>query len=153
MRDLSPLMNTAMMYNVVDSPVGVVPVTRVDPTKDALVGGTWPASKTGGSWIVAQACARAYDPLAMDGIPLAVQVRWIVSCHWQSWLSNFRDCGQEMGGREGVGRHGHSGPGPWQERLWRCDWGFHKAYSLNIKCQYFLVYWRPDHAEEELVET
>jgi hypothetical protein len=74
-RQLSPLGNATMQYNAVDSPVGVIPVTRVNPATDALSNGEWPTSKTGGSWIVAQACARAYDPEAMKGIPVGVQVR------------------------------------------------------------------------------
>jgi hypothetical protein len=111
------------MYNAVDSPVGVIPVTRVDPTKDALIGDTWPASQTsnggGGSKLVGRACAKAYDVQAMEGVPVGVQVRRfcvyvyaLVSylgiifsqAHDRSIHTDYRS---KVGGREGPRYDGH----------------------------------------------
>jgi hypothetical protein len=120
-RQLSPLGNATMQYNAVDSPVGVIPVTRVDPTTDALHNGEWPTSKTGGSWIVAQACARAYDPEAMKGIPVGVQVRLSLLFCCRARLIGHEDCRSEVGGRKGAGYDGSGGSSPWREGLWVCS--------------------------------
>ena len=64
------------MWNVVDSPVGVVPVTRVDPARDAL-SDVWRAGPGSGSKILENELygpKGAYDPSAMKGLPVGVQV-------------------------------------------------------------------------------
>jgi hypothetical protein len=98
-RELSPIANATMMYNAVDSPVGVLPVTRVDPTKDALKDGKWPVSKTAGSSIVSQACQRAYDAKAMSGVPIGIQVRVPeIVAPITRLIYDMADCGEEVGG-------------------------------------------------------
>jgi hypothetical protein len=64
-----------MVYNLIDSPVGVLPVTRVDPSKDMLTTTEWPQGERGGSWLVGSKCKANYDPVKMKGLPVGVQVR------------------------------------------------------------------------------
>jgi len=75
--DLSPLAFATALFNVVDHPVGVVPVTRVDKAKDILTD-EWRASSVKGSaFVYAKAYEGkkpAYDPAAMHGIPVGVQI-------------------------------------------------------------------------------
>lgn len=73
---LSPLACATLMYNVVDSPVGVVPVTRVDPARDEL-SDEWRASPGNGSKILeneAYGPKGAYNARAMEGLPVGIQV-------------------------------------------------------------------------------
>ncbi|PVF99329.1 amidase signature enzyme [Serendipita vermifera] len=83
---LSPLANGTFYYNIVDSPVGVIPVTRVDPEKDQL-STEWTKlgeqlRKTGyeGSTIIngnvygVNGVGGVYDPTKMKGLPVGVQV-------------------------------------------------------------------------------
>jgi Asp-tRNA(Asn)/Glu-tRNA(Gln) amidotransferase A subunit family amidase len=79
---LSPLAAATILYNIVDSAVGVVPVTRVDPAKDQLTE-EWTNGPGLGSPIFEDALYHAkrpvYDPERMKGIPVGVQVvgrRW-----------------------------------------------------------------------------
>jgi hypothetical protein len=64
------------MYNVVDSTVGVLPVTRVDRSRDDIP----PAFLEGspGSWILEKrvygGTDPAYDADKMHGLPVGVQV-------------------------------------------------------------------------------
>lgn len=71
-RELSPLANGTFYYNVVESPVGVVPVTRVDPSKDKISAG-WDQECTacGGSWILNRRVYQGvYNPDMMKGLPV-----------------------------------------------------------------------------------
>jgi hypothetical protein len=133
-RELSPLANATMMYNAANSPVGVVPVTRVDPAKDALTSGKWPVSKTGGSWLVAQACARAYDPVAMTGVPVGVQVRKsalrLVCTRLREWRTDHR---AKMGGRESAGGHGCGGQSTRRAGIWAVCWRRCKSQYLDLR--------------------
>lgn len=77
---LSPLAFSTSLYNVVDHPVGIVPVTRVDKTEDAI-SEAWTDPAIGGpkgSPIIYatmyEGAKAAYDPVAMSGIPVGVQV-------------------------------------------------------------------------------
>jgi len=73
---LSPLACATAMYNVMDSPVGVVPVTRVDPARDEL-SDAWRAAPGNGSKLVEgdiYGPKGAYDPRAMEGLPVGVQI-------------------------------------------------------------------------------
>lgn len=74
--DLSPLAIGTILFNVVDSTAGVLPVTRVDPERDAtpenyLAGST-------GSWILEKkvygGTDPAYDSKKMAGLPVGVQI-------------------------------------------------------------------------------
>jgi amidase len=80
--NLSPLAAATILYNIVDSPAGCIPVTRVDPIKDKLTD-EWTVGPGLGSPILEGALYRgknpAYDPEAMNGMPVGVQVvgrRW-----------------------------------------------------------------------------
>jgi amidase len=73
---LSPLACSTLVWNVVDSPVGVVPVTRVDPARDAL-SDAWRTAPCDGSKLLESEIygpKGAYDPSAMKGLPVGVQV-------------------------------------------------------------------------------
>lgn len=74
--ELSPLAIGTVLFNVVDSTAGVLPVTRVDPERDAtpdnyLAGST-------GSWILEKkvygGTDPAYDAKKMAGLPVGVQI-------------------------------------------------------------------------------
>lgn len=76
---MSPAVVSTVLYNVVDSPVGVVPVTRVDPAKDQLTEEwTKPDGPGAGSWVLDRSVYRAknavYDANAMAGLPVGVQI-------------------------------------------------------------------------------
>ncbi|KAH9057421.1 amidase [Lactarius vividus] len=73
---LAPLACSTLLYNIVDSPVGVVPVTRVDPARDAL-SDAWRAAPGAGSKILERGLygpKGAYDVRAMEGLPVGVQI-------------------------------------------------------------------------------
>jgi len=73
---LSPLACATAMYNVMDSPVGVVPVTRVDPARDGL-SDAWRSAPGNGSKLVEgdmYGPKGAYNPRAMRGLPVGVQI-------------------------------------------------------------------------------
>jgi hypothetical protein len=76
-KTLSPLAIATFLYNVVDSPIGTIPVTRVDPTKDALTE-EWKKGPGHGSVIIEDDLYyrknAPYNPEAMKGLPVAVQV-------------------------------------------------------------------------------
>ena len=74
------LANATILYNVVDSPVGTIPVTRVDPTLDGLTD-EWTKRGEGkgqGSYLVERdmygTSTPAYDVNAMKGLPVGVQI-------------------------------------------------------------------------------
>lgn len=74
--DLSPLACATLMYNIVDSPVGVLPVTRVDPARDDL-SDEWRAAPGNGSKILESRMygpKRAYNSQEMEGLPVGIQV-------------------------------------------------------------------------------
>lgn len=90
---LSPLALATFLYNLIDSPVGVVPVTRVDPARDALTE-DWKKEAGHGSTLLERDLYYAknvtyvskdkkdtlkekgtvYDPERMKGLPVAIQV-------------------------------------------------------------------------------
>ncbi|EJD07629.1 amidase signature enzyme [Fomitiporia mediterranea MF3/22] len=76
---LSPLAAGTILYNIIDSPVGIVPVTRVDPKLDALTA-DWAHNpeKGSGSRILEDELYRKrnapYDPVKMAGLPVGIQV-------------------------------------------------------------------------------
>ncbi|RSH93004.1 hypothetical protein EHS25_008452 [Saitozyma podzolica] len=73
---LSPLCVQTVVYNVVDSTVGVLPVTRVDRSRDAIAPDFLQESP--GSWILEKrvygGTDPAYDADRMHGLPVGVQV-------------------------------------------------------------------------------
>ncbi|KAI0259766.1 amidase signature domain-containing protein [Gloeopeniophorella convolvens] len=73
---LSPLAAATILYNIVDSPVGVVPVTRVDAEKDAL-SDAWRNGPGSGSKLIEKDMygpKGAYNPKAMHGLPVGIQI-------------------------------------------------------------------------------
>jgi hypothetical protein len=76
-KTLSPLAAGTILYNIVDSPVGQLPVTRVDPAKDKVTD-EWTNGPGLGSCIIEGILYRGkepvYDPGEMKGIPVGVQV-------------------------------------------------------------------------------
>ena len=73
---LAPLAGSTLIYNIADSPVGVIPVTRVDPARDE-VSDEWRAAPGNGSKIIEGEIygpKGAYNPSAMNGLPVGVQV-------------------------------------------------------------------------------
>ncbi|KAG9004319.1 hypothetical protein FRB94_006798 [Tulasnella sp. JGI-2019a] len=74
---------STMLYNIVDCPVGIVPVTRVDQDKDVLTS-AWEANSDMGSPFIHSKLYEGkkpyYDATAMHGIPVGVQ---IVGMHWE----------------------------------------------------------------------
>jgi Asp-tRNA(Asn)/Glu-tRNA(Gln) amidotransferase A subunit family amidase len=73
---LAPLACATLLYNIIDSPVGVVPVTRVDPARDAL-SDDWRAAPGNGSKLLEDELygpKGAYDVHAMEGLPVGVQI-------------------------------------------------------------------------------
>lgn len=80
-RDLAPIAGATILYNVVQCPVGVVPVTRIDAKQDGLTD-DWKVSlgQTGnghGSMLLEASLYKRggfYDPKGMDGLPVGVQV-------------------------------------------------------------------------------
>lgn len=74
--NLSPLACATLMYNIVDSPVGVIPVTRVDPAHDEL-SDEWRAAPGNGSKILESGIygpGGAYNARKMEGLPVGIQV-------------------------------------------------------------------------------
>ena len=73
---LAPLACATLIYNIVDSPVGVIPVTRVDPARDEL-SDEWRAAPGDGSKILEKDIygpKGAYDARVMEGLPVGIQV-------------------------------------------------------------------------------
>jgi amidase len=80
---LSPLANGTFYYNIIDSPVGAIPVTRVTPedviTEEWKAAADVPkgeANPSGGSWILngglygRNGSGGVYDPVRMEGLPV-----------------------------------------------------------------------------------
>ena len=74
---LSAIACATIFYNVIDSPVGCVPVTRVDPAKDQLTE-EWFNGPGHGSIILENGLYKGkkpvYDPAEMKDVPLGIQV-------------------------------------------------------------------------------
>jgi Asp-tRNA(Asn)/Glu-tRNA(Gln) amidotransferase A subunit family amidase len=73
---LSPLASSTLVYNMMNLPVGAIPVTRVDATRDAL-SDTWRNAPGNGSKILEKDIygpKGAYNPSAMNGLPVGVQI-------------------------------------------------------------------------------
>ena len=107
---LTPLAVSTILYNIVDSPVGVIPVTRVDPALDALTA-EWKEGPGLGSPILEGSVYHGkdtpYDPVQMAGLPVGVQ---IVGRKWEDEkvLGIMRLVDRALGERG-------FGPGSWSE--------------------------------------
>ncbi|KAG1738410.1 amidase signature domain-containing protein [Suillus paluster] len=108
---LSPLAAATIMYNVVDSPVGIIPVTRVDPDTDQLPADFEPGA-SGRSKVFDSRMylgkKPVYDPKAMEGMPVGVQ---IVGKKWEDEkvLAMMHVVDEALGPRG-------FGPGSWKPR-------------------------------------
>ncbi|KAJ7702411.1 amidase [Mycena rosella] len=104
------LASATTLYNVTNSPVGCIPVTRVDPTKDAI---TEEWTKAPSPSLVEAALYRGknpiYDPVAMEGMPVGIQV---VGRRWEDEkvLAMMRVVDNVLGKDRGFG------PGNWDGR-------------------------------------
>ena len=73
------LVTSTVLYNIVDSPVGNIPVTRVNPKLDALTE-EWTVRGEGKGQGSSQVEARLYNPgtvydiETMAGLPIGVQI-------------------------------------------------------------------------------
>ncbi|EIW83689.1 amidase signature enzyme [Coniophora puteana RWD-64-598 SS2] len=107
---LAPLATATVTYNVVESAVGVVPVTRVKPGVDDLPPG-FKAGQNGNSKILETAMyfekEAVYNPARMAGLPVGVQ---IVGRKWEDEkvLAMMRVVDEALGPRD-------FGPGTWKE--------------------------------------
>ncbi|KAJ3851791.1 amidase signature domain-containing protein [Lentinula lateritia] len=74
--DVGLLAIGTILYNVVDSPVGVLPVSHVDPSKDHLED-AWNTSRYGAVTVdhgLYKSKKPLYDPQGMAGMPIGIQV-------------------------------------------------------------------------------
>jgi amidase len=99
------------LYNVVDSPVGIVPVTRVDPGRDALTE-EWKTGPGHGSPLLEDNLYNVsnapYNPVEMAGLPVGVQ---IVGRAWEDEkVIEMMQIVDKALGERGFG------PGTWQPR-------------------------------------
>jgi amidase len=62
------------LYNTVNSPSGVIPVTKVDPAKDQITEEWSKASPSLVEKALYQGRKPIYDPVAMQGMPVSVQI-------------------------------------------------------------------------------
>ncbi|KDQ10331.1 hypothetical protein BOTBODRAFT_36235 [Botryobasidium botryosum FD-172 SS1] len=77
-KDLATLTAATILYNVLDIPVGTIPVSRVDPTKDQLTD-EWRATCIGHGSSFLQGKLydgpdAPYNPDKMKGLPIGVQI-------------------------------------------------------------------------------
>ncbi|KAJ7121254.1 amidase [Mycena crocata] len=111
---LSMLSSNTLTYNLVDSPVGVVPVTRVNAATDGLTDewtkGPGHGSSMCESELYTKGVTPLYDPVAMHGMPIGVQ---IVGKLWEDEkvLAMMRVVDDALGKERGFG------PGSWETRL------------------------------------
>jgi len=100
-----------ILYNVVDLPVGVLPVTRVDPQKDQVTE-EWTEEPGHGSRILEYGIYKAkkpiYNPESMKGMPVSIQV---VGKKWEDEkvLAMMYVVEGALGNDRGFG------PGSWDE--------------------------------------
>ncbi|KAJ7881390.1 hypothetical protein B0H13DRAFT_2049381 [Mycena leptocephala] len=108
---------TALTYNLVDSPCGVVPVTRVNAAMDVITDEWKNAPDHGSSMCENELYFKEfkekkplYDPAAMDGMPIGVQIAGKI---WEDEkvLAMMRVVDDALGKERGFG------PGSWEQRL------------------------------------
>ncbi|KAH6916170.1 amidase [Coprinopsis sp. MPI-PUGE-AT-0042] len=75
--NFSALAMATIFYNVLDLPVGCLPITRVDPSKDAITE-EWKSERGHGSTIIEKGCYSAkdklYNPELSKGMPVNIQI-------------------------------------------------------------------------------
>nr|GAT55492.1 amidase [Mycena chlorophos] len=99
-RKLFSLASGSTLYNVVNSPAGCVPVTKVDAAKDALTE-EWTKAPTTSlvQRSLYQGRSPMYDPVKMAGMPISIQV---VGKKWEEEkvLAMMRVVDEALGPRE-----------------------------------------------------
>ncbi|KAH7920402.1 amidase signature enzyme [Leucogyrophana mollusca] len=108
---LSPLACSTILYNVIDSPVGIIPVTRVDASSDHLPSNFVPGANGNSKLFESRMYGgkdAVYNPKAMHGIPVGVQ---IVGKKWEDEkvLAMMHIVDNALGPRG-------FGPGSWQKQ-------------------------------------
>ncbi|KAJ7090201.1 amidase [Mycena belliarum] len=107
---LFSLATATILYNVVNSPVGCIPVTRIDPAKDGL---TEEWTRAPSPSLVESALYHGknpvYDPIAMRGMPIGIQ---LVGRKWEDEkvLAMMRVVDDALGKDRGFG------PANWDEQ-------------------------------------
>ncbi|KAJ7756802.1 amidase [Mycena maculata] len=107
---LFSLSSSTVLFNVVNSPAGCIPVTKVDPVKDAI---TEEWTELPSPTLVERALyfgqKPVYDPVAMKGMPVSVQV---VGKKWEDEkvLAMMHVVDSALGKDRGFG------PGNWDAR-------------------------------------
>jgi hypothetical protein len=74
---LTPLAVGTILYNLVDSPAGVIPVAHVDPSKDGLTDEWWASGGHGSKLLESRLYTgpdAIYNPEKMKGLPIGIQV-------------------------------------------------------------------------------
>ncbi|KAL0575280.1 hypothetical protein V5O48_006681 [Marasmius crinis-equi] len=76
---LNSIASSTILYNLVDSPVGVIPATFVDPSKDALTKEWTQCGPDAGSvlmhnFMYKDKTGKYYNPEAMKGMPVGIQI-------------------------------------------------------------------------------
>lgn len=102
-----------ILYNVVDLPVGVLPITRVDPAKDQVTE-EWTEGPGHGSRLLEYGIYKAktpiYNPESTKGMPVSIQV---VGKKWEEEkvLAMMHVVEGALGNDRGFG------PGSWDESV------------------------------------
>jgi hypothetical protein len=75
-RSVAHLAISTLYFNIVDSPVGVVPVTRVDPALDSVTEEWWNDPKGHGTKTFEANVYKGgiYDPVKMKGLPVGALI-------------------------------------------------------------------------------
>ncbi|KAJ7495817.1 amidase [Mycena galericulata] len=111
---LSIMSATMLTYNLVDSPCGVIPVTHVKADVDALTDEWINAPDHGSTMCESELYSKGkkplYDPVAMEGMPVGVQ---IVGKIWEDEkvLAMMKVVDEALGKERGFN------PGSWEQRL------------------------------------
>ncbi|PPQ63300.1 hypothetical protein CVT24_006745 [Panaeolus cyanescens] len=111
--NFSVMANATILYNMLDLPVGCLPVTRVDPTKDKLTE-EWIKEPGHGSPMLESGIYHSkkplYDPQATKGMPINIQ---IVGKKWEEEkvVAMMGVVDEALGAKRGFG------PGAWDEYM------------------------------------
>lgn len=111
-KEVTALAAETILYNVVPSPVGVVPVTRIDAEKDVLTP-AWTSGAYLGSPVLEKRCYRQakpwYDAKTSHSMPVGIQ---IVGRAWEDEkvLAMMKVVDRALGLKRGFG------PGSWETK-------------------------------------
>lgn len=109
--------SATILYNVVEVPVGVVPITRVDPTKDQLTPDWYKVDSSRQTPLIQRFLYKGdnaiYNAEKMAGLPVAIQV---VGKRWEDEkvIEMMKVVDEAVGPRD-------FGPGSWQRLKEKAD--------------------------------